>query len=72
MRKSFAPITSLKKSCAPITSLKKSCAPITSLKKTSASIKSNQTLFVTCAKYNSCRPHSEMLNTTGVVDLTVK
>ena len=33
-------------------------------------IESNQMLFVTGAEYN--RPYSEMLNTTGVVDLTVK
>jgi hypothetical protein len=24
-------------------------------------VKSNQTLFVTCAEYNKCRPNSEML-----------
>jgi hypothetical protein len=35
-------------------------------------VKSNQSVFVTCAEYNRCRPYSEMLNTTGVVDLTVK
>ena len=33
----------------------------------------NQSVFVTCAEYNRCsRPYSEMPNTTGVVDLTVK
>uniref|UniRef100_A0A674EDY3 Phospholipid-transporting ATPase n=1 Tax=Salmo trutta TaxID=8032 RepID=A0A674EDY3_SALTR len=37
------------------------------------SVKSNKMLFVTSAIYNRCsRPYSEMLNTTGVVDLTVK
>ena len=34
---------------------------------------SKRGLFVTGAEYNRCsRPYSEMLNTTGVVDLTVK
>ena len=36
-------------------------------------VKLNQIVLVTCAEYNRCsRPHSEMLNRTGVVDLTVK
>jgi hypothetical protein len=34
----------------------------TSTKKALVKIKSNQRLFVTCAKYNRCRPNSEMLS----------